>query len=163
MSKVRKEPKLDIWKSRKGTVIMANFLASRNFDDLDPMNIFGGLESASRNFFGENAMKTDINETDKDYDVKAEMPGLKKEDIHLDYRDDTLRINGIHNVEKEDTDDNGRVLRQERSSSNVSRSFYLPNVDIDQAKATYDGGVLTLTLPKKAADADDNHKIAIDW
>ncbi|KRK46922.1 Hsp20/alpha crystallin family protein [Secundilactobacillus kimchicus] len=141
---------------------MARYLANRNFDDLDPMNFFGGLENFGRNFFSDNSMKTDIKESDKDYEVSAELPGFKKDDIHLDYRDDTLRINGVHDLQRQDKDDDGRVLRQERSFSNVSRSFYLPGVDIDQVKATYDGGVLKLTLPKKATTKDDNHQISID-
>jgi Molecular chaperone (small heat shock protein) len=43
-------------------------------------------------------MKTDVVEHDKDYQVTAEMPGFKKDDIHVDYRDDTLRISGTSNV-----------------------------------------------------------------
>ncbi|HBF74357.1 MAG TPA: Hsp20/alpha crystallin family protein, partial [Lactobacillus sp.] len=59
-------------------------------------------------------------------------------------------------------DEKGRVLRQERSSSNVTRSFYLPGVDEDNVKATYDGGILKLTLPKMTEDKQDSHHIAID-
>ncbi|ANZ60512.1 molecular chaperone [Secundilactobacillus paracollinoides] len=141
---------------------MARYLINRN-NEFDPMNIFNDMGNFGRNFFnGNSTMKTDINETDKGYEVKAELPGFKKDGIHLDYRDDTLRINASHDVAKEDKDEDGRVLRQERSSSNITRSFYLPGVDQDNVKATYDGGILTLTLPKVAEDQKDSHHIEID-
>ncbi|KRK98886.1 molecular chaperone (small heat shock protein) [Secundilactobacillus odoratitofui DSM 19909 = JCM 15043] len=139
---------------------MTNYLANRNFNDLDPMNFFNDF---GRKFFtDDSSMKTDIKETDADYQVNAELPGFKKDGIHLDYRDNTLRINAVHNLEKEDKDEDGRVLRQERSSSNITRSFYLPGVDQDNIKATYDGGLLKLSLPKMTEDQKDSHHISID-
>ncbi|MTV82834.1 Hsp20/alpha crystallin family protein [Secundilactobacillus folii] len=142
---------------------MANFLANRDYDEMDPMNFFNDFGNFGRRFFNNNdTMKTDIKETDKSYEVSAELPGFKKDGIHLDYRDNTLRINAVHNIDREDKDEKGRVLRQERSSSNITRSFYLPGVDQDNVKATYDGGILKLTLPKLTEDKKDSHHISID-
>ena len=106
-------------------------------------------------------MKTDVVEHDKDYVVTAELPGFKKDDIHVDYRDNTLRITGKSEVSQATKDDDGRILRQERHSQNVARSFYLPNIDLKQVKAGFTDGVLTLTLPKQANVAD-HHEINID-
>lgn len=94
-------------------------------------------------------IKVDVKETDKLYTVHAEVPGVSKEDIHvsLDGNVVTLRAE----VKQQDsTEKDEKVLRSERYFGAVSRSFQLP-VDIDQAqaKAKYDNGVLTLTLPKK--------------
>ena len=94
-------------------------------------------------------IKVDVRETDKVYTVYAEVPGVRKEDIHvsLDGNVVTLRAE----VKQQDsTEKDEKVLRSERYVGAVSRSFQLP-VDIDQAqaKAKYDNGVLTLTLPKK--------------
>jgi HSP20 family protein len=96
-------------------------------------------------------IKVDVKETDKTYIVHAEVPGVNKEDIHvsLDGSVVTLRAE----VKQQDsTGKDEKVLRSERYFGAVSRSFQLP-VDIDQtqAKAKYDNGVLTLTLPKKQA------------
>ncbi|MDO8777137.1 MAG: Hsp20/alpha crystallin family protein [Burkholderiaceae bacterium] len=93
-------------------------------------------------------IKVDVKETDKNYTVNAEIPGVKKEEIQvlIDGNVVTLRSE----VKQEDrSGDDEKMLRSERYYGSVSRSFQLPQ-DIDQAeaKAKYDNGVLTLTLPK---------------
>lgn len=142
--------------------MMTNEMMNRNNDLFNPMNFFNEVGNLGHDFFAaDNPMKTDVVEHDKDYVVTAEMPGFKKDDIHVDYRDDTLRISGSVDVNQSTKDDQGRILRQERSSQNVSRAFYLPNIDLDNVNATYDDGILTLTLPKQAESAN-NHKISIN-
>ena len=142
---------------------MTNEMMNRNDDLFNPMNFFNEVGNLGRDLFNgtDNPMKTDVVEHDKDYQVTAEMPGFKKNDIQVDYRDDTLRISGTSNVDESTKDDKGRVLRQERSSQNVSRAFYLPNIDLKHVNAKYDNGILTLTLPKET-EAEDHHKISID-
>ncbi|GEO74085.1 molecular chaperone (small heat shock protein) [Levilactobacillus namurensis DSM 19117] len=142
---------------------MTNEMMNRNDDLFNPMNFFNEVGNLGRDLFNgnDNPMKTDVVEHDKDYVVTAEMPGFKKDDIHVDYRDETLRISGSTNVDQATKDDQGRILRQERSSQNVSRAFYLPNVDLKKVNATYTNGILTLTLPKEA-ESEDHHKISID-
>jgi len=141
---------------------MANDVMNRNFDLFDPMNFFNEVGNLGHDMFsGDGNMKTDVVEHDKDYVVTAELPGFKKDDIHVDYRDDTLRISGKTEVNQSSKDDDGRVLRQERSSQNVARSFYLPDIDLKNVQAKYDAGILTLTLPKQIK-VDDNHEISIN-
>ncbi|WP_407888972.1 Hsp20/alpha crystallin family protein [Levilactobacillus sp. N40-8-2] len=141
---------------------MANDVMNRNFDFFDPMNFFNEVGNLGHDMFnGDSDMKTDVVEHDKDYVVTAELPGFKKDDIHVDYRDETLRISGKSEVSQATKDDDGRILRQERHSQDVARSFYLPNIDLKQVKAGFTDGVLTLTLPKQT-EVDDNHKISID-
>jgi len=142
---------------------MTNEMMNRNDDLFNPMNFFNEVGNLGRDMFNgsDSPMKTDVVEHDKDYVVTAEMPGFKKDDIHVDYRDDTLRISGTSNTDQDTKDDQGRVLRQERSSQNVSRAFYLPNIDLKQVNAKYNEGILTLTLPKET-EAEDHHKISID-
>lgn len=142
---------------------MTNEMMNRNEDLFNPLNFFNEVGNLGRDLFNGNEapMKTDVVEKDQAYEVTAEMPGFKKEDIHVDYRDDTLRISGTSEVNHDTKDDQGRVLRQERSSQNVSRAFYLPNIDLKQVSAKYDNGILNLTLPKETT-SEDTHKISID-
>ncbi len=140
---------------------MANEL-SNVFDDDDPMDDFFG--NFGRSLFdsvaSHNQMKTDVIEHKNDYQVNAELPGFKKNDIHMDYRNNTLRIHATHKLNKETKNQKGRVLRRERSDSDVSRAFYLPNVDLSKVSAAYDGGILKVTLPKVTKD-NDSHQINI--
>jgi HSP20 family protein len=98
------------------------------------------------------SIRVDISETPEQYSVKADIPGVKKEDIHVRIERNSVQIDATMNSEKEEKDPAGRIIRSERYSGAVSRAFSLAN-DVDDAKATakYDGGVLTLSLPKKTA------------
>ena len=95
-------------------------------------------------------IKMDISEDDKAYHVKAEVPGVKKEDIQVAVDDDRVSITA--EVKKETEERKGeKVLRSERYYGMQSRSFTLMH-DVDQSKAEakYQDGILELTLPKKA-------------
>jgi HSP20 family protein len=96
-------------------------------------------------------IKVDVSEDDKAFVVKAEIPGVKKEDI--DVRVDGGQLTISAEVKKEsDEKKEGRVLRSERYYGYVSRAFSLGS-EIDQGKvdASYNDGVLQLTLPKKGS------------
>jgi HSP20 family protein len=97
------------------------------------------------------AFKLDVKEQDDKYLVHAELPGMKKEDIHVQVDGSTVSISAERKQEKE-VKEGERVLRSERYFGKVSRSFQLDS-DVDEAKATakFTDGVLELTLPKKAA------------
>lgn len=96
-------------------------------------------------------IRLDLTENDKSYEVKAEIPGVRKEDI--DVRIDGRQVTISAEVKKEtDEKQGGRVLRSERRQGFASRSFQFDHeVDAAAAQAHYDSGVLTLSLPKKAA------------
>lgn len=96
-------------------------------------------------------IKVDVKESDKSYTVQAEMPGVPKEDIHVGIEGNVVTLRAEVKQQDSQTKDE-KVLRTERYYGSVARSFQLPQ-DIDQAnaKAKYDNGVLTLTLPKKLA------------
>ena len=96
-------------------------------------------------------VKVDVAEGDKAYTVHAEIPGVKKEDIHVTIDGNQVSISAEVKQEKE-VKDGAKVLRSERYYGKVYRAFAL-GADIDEAasQAKYDNGVLELTLPKKAA------------
>ena len=100
------------------------------FDDFD-RDFFCGFGRPEHVLYGKNAsrlMKTDVKETDEDYEVDVDLPGFTKD-------------------EKK-----GKVLRQERYSGTMQRSFYVgSSITEEDIKAKYENGVLSLTLPKKEA------------
>ena len=92
----------------------------------------------------------DISETDSAYLVKADMPGMRKQDFDITVSDGVLTINAEH-AEETNEKDNGRLIRQERSYGKFSRSLRIGS-DVDDKKVTakYQEGILNLTLPKEA-------------
>jgi len=109
---------------------------------LKPMAMPGG---------GELKMKVDVSEDDKAYTVKAEVPGVKKEDIQVDVNGNQVSIRAEVKQEKEEKKGE-KVLYSERYYGMVSRSMQLPgDVDAQGGKAEYKDGVLNLVLPKKAS------------
>jgi HSP20 family protein len=96
-------------------------------------------------------IKIDVKEQDKAFLVHAEMPGIKKEDIHVSIDGPVVSITAERKQEK-DVKEGERVLRIERYFGKVSRSFQLgQDIDDNAASAKFTDGVLELTLPKKAA------------
>jgi len=96
------------------------------------------------------SIKVDVKEQDKAFVVHAEMPGIKKEDIHVSVDGSLVSISAERKEVKE-VKEGERILRSERYFGKVSRSFQLgQDVDDGKAVAKFTDGVLELTLPKKA-------------
>ncbi len=94
-------------------------------------------------------IKVDVKETDAEYSVEAEMPGVKKEDIHVQIDGNRVAIQAETKRESEQKDGE-RVLRSERYYGSVARSFTLASeIDESRVRAKIDNGVLSLALPKK--------------
>ncbi len=127
------------------------------FDD-----VFRGLMRPWRAELAQQApqIKLDLSETDAQYTVKAEIPGVKKEDIDVRIDGNRITIGAELKKESEEKKD-GRVLRSERQYGYASRSFTLASA-VDEAKsaAKYQDGVLELTLPKTTSTASKRLPIA---
>jgi HSP20 family protein len=97
-------------------------------------------------------MRIDVSEKDNAYLVKADVPGVKKEDINIRVDGNMVQIDAEVKHDKETKGNGGKVLRSERYHGAISRAFSLAQ-DVDETKvqAKYADGVLTLELPKKAA------------
>ncbi len=98
-------------------------------------------------------VKVDVKEDDKSYTVHADLPGVKKEDIHVNIEGNSVSISAEVRRETEQKEGE-KLLRSERYYGKVYRIFTLGH-DIDEAaaKAKFENGVLDLTLPKKMASA----------
>ena len=95
-------------------------------------------------------LKLDVREDDKAYTVHAEIPGVKKEDIHVQIDGNLVSISAEVKNEKE-VKEGEKLLRSERYFGKLSRSFKLAqDVDDSKANARYNDGVLELTLPKRS-------------
>ena len=133
---------------------MANILRYSPADN-DVDDLFRGFFMRPVRFEGQQEVqiKVDVSEGDKSYSVHAEIPGVKKEDIHVSIEGNQVAISAEVKNEKE-VKEGEKLLRSERYYGAVSRSFQLPQ-DIDNAasKAKYENGVLQLTLPKKLPTA----------
>jgi HSP20 family protein len=147
---------------------MANITRFDPFNELarfDPMrdmnDFFQGfrLRPVVRDLGIEPQIKLDVSEEDKAYTVKAEIPGVKKEDIQVSIDGNQVSISAEVKQEKEEKEGE-KLVRSERYYGKQYRSFSLAH-DIDQAKAEaeYHDGVLQLTLPKK--NGGEAKKIAV--
>lgn len=94
-------------------------------------------------------IRIDVKEAGNSFVVSAEVPGVSKENIHVDIDGNEVSIRAEVKQEDAQTEDE-RVLRSERFFGSVARSISLPaEIDESASKARYEHGVLTLTLPKK--------------
>ena len=97
-----------------------------------------------------NLMKTDIREDEKGYQLAIDLPGYRKDELKLELKDGYLTISAEKNEEKEQKDEKGRMIRQERYAGSVQRSFFVgEQLKEEDIKAKYEDGVLRLEIPKK--------------
>ncbi len=105
-------------------------------------------------------IRIDVKETEQAYQVHADIPGVKRDDIHVDVDGNLVSITAEVKRDNE-VKEGEKVLRTERYRGSMTRSFTLANeIDESQAGARYEDGVLELTLPKKATASARRLKIA---
>ncbi|MBQ8062428.1 MAG: Hsp20/alpha crystallin family protein [Clostridia bacterium] len=131
----------------------------------DPFDPFTKLDKV---FFGDPffsnattavaAFGTDVTDEGDHYQLTADLPGFKKDDIEINVEDGILTISAERHEESEDTDKKGRYIRRERTYGSYKRSFDLSEVDDDNITAKYEDGVLTLSLPKKQVPEIESKK-----
>ena len=108
-------------------------------------------------------MRVDVTENDKNYEISAELPGVKKDDIEITLNNDVLTVSA-HKVTESEKKEKGKIIWRERSSGAISRSFTVsPGTTQKDIKANFSDGILTLSVPKKAAEkvAPESHRIPI--
>lgn len=113
---------------------------------------------------GKNLMKTDIRETDSSYETAIDLPGFKKEDISAQLNHGYLTISASKGLDRDEKDKDGRYIRRERYCGSMSRSFYVgEGIKEEDIKAKFENGILTLTIPKKDANAiEEKNTILIE-
>jgi HSP20 family protein len=127
---------------------------NRLFDD-----VFRGFDD-SRFFGGQSGWPSlDVEETDKGYQITAELPGLEERDVEVLLQDGLLTVRGEKKIESE----NSNRTHRERFFGRFERQISLdPDVDEDAVSATFKNGVLTVTVPKNAQAVERSKRIPIN-
>ncbi len=129
---------------------------SQIFDVFNEPFFRGGLAPFSSDW-GARSFRVDVKDNGDAYELTAELPGVKKEDISLSYENSYLTIEARKAEEKDEKDDGGNYIRRERSTGSVSRSFYIDGIDESNIGAEFKDGVLKVDLPKQTkADVSRN-------
>lgn len=135
------------------------FTRSRGVDLYNP---FRDLEEFERSFFGNNTLssfRTDIRDTGGAYLLEADLPGMRKEDIHIDIDGERLSISAERSAAKEEKEEG--YVRCERSYGSFSRSFDISGIRAEDISAAYEDGVLKLTLPKQTRSVPASRRLEI--
>ena len=120
-----------------------------------------------RKYYGRRSvdqlMRTDVKEKDDAYEVEIDLPGFKKDEIKAELKEGYLTISAAKNVNNDEKKD-GKYIRQERFTGNVSRSFYVgKNLTQEDIHAKFENGILTLDIPKKdQKQVEENRYVTIE-
>lgn len=126
-----------------------------NYDPFREMDEFFNSTTRAVN----TAFHTDVIDNGDSYELDAELPGFKKEDIHLSIENDCLTISAERKLNKDEKLPN--FVKRERFYGSCSRSFDLTGIDVDKISAAYVDGVLKLTLPKESEEVPVSRSIQI--
>ena len=135
-------------------MLLPSIFGENLFDDwMDfPKMEFPDIDRKLYGKHASNMMKTDVHEHDNAYEMDIDLPGFKKEEIDLSLENGYLIVSAAKGIDKESKDNKGKLIRQERYSGSMQRSFYIgDNVTEDEIKARFENGVLRLNIPKKDA------------
>lgn len=132
-------------------MLMPSIFGENLLDDF-----FGDLNGAARNQMryaapSSSLMKTDIKETENDYEINIDLPGFKKEDVQAELKDGYLVITAKNESSMEDTSSK-EYIRRERFYGTCSRSFYVgKEITQEEIRARFEDGILKVSVPKKQA------------
>ena len=124
---------------------------------MDPFDAMDRLFDDSRNFSG---FGTDIQDAGDHYLLEADLPGFRKEDIHVDITNGSMTISAERNTQKNEKGEDG-YIRRERSYGSYRRSFDLDGIDESGIKGRYQDGVLTISLPKQQEKAAESRRLTL--
>ena len=145
-----------------GENMFDEFFRDPFFDDRDMKK----LEKKIYGRRGKNLMKTDIRETDTEYELEMDLPGFKKDEIKASLKDGYLTICASKGLDKDEQDKgSGRYIRRERYAGACERSFYVgEDVTDEDIKGEFRHGILRLSIPKKETKplAEEKKYISIE-
>lgn len=136
-----------------GLVPFAKNISNKDDDFNSLFDVFNEpfFHNALSPFSTAKSFKVDVKDLGSAYELTAELPGIKKENISLSYENSYLTIKVANKEEKTVNDkekQSEKYLRRERYYGEMQRSFYIDDIDEANVKAAYKDGILTVTLPK---------------
>ncbi len=147
-------------------MMMPSIFGENFFDDWMsfPTEDFFGRRNPLYGKHEKNLMKTDIRETDGNYELDIDLPGFKKDEIQLQLKNGYLTVQAAKGLNKDEQDKKGNYIRQERYVGSMSRSFYVGDHFTEtDVHAKFEDGILSVTVPKKDPKAVQNNSyIAIE-
>ena len=151
-------------------MMMPSIFGENLFDDFDSWfdapveKRFFGKKNPLYGKHAKNLMKTDVKEKKDHYEVDVDLPGFKKDELHLELNDGYLTISAEKGLDKDEKDKNDKYIRRERYAGSMSRSFYVgENMKEEDIHAKYENGILTLDVPKEQKKAvPEKRYIAIE-
>ena len=127
-------------------------ILNRHFDSFYPES---GFQSDTK-----IEIPLEVRDKETEYDIRAELPGVKKEDLDIDLNENYLTIGAVKSEEKHENDK--CYKKSEFSYGEFSRTVYLPqDVDEDKIEASFENGVLKVVLPKVSKEKDKRKKISV--
>lgn len=136
-------------------MLLPSIFGENLFDDWMDMPGFGDFGNVEKKLYGKHAshvMKTDVREHDGGYEIDIDLPGFAKDEITLGLENGYLSVSAAKGLDKDEKGKNGRMIRRERYSGAMQRSFYVgKDITEEDIKAKYENGVLKLGIPKKEA------------
>ncbi len=145
----------------RGNRAMRPYDPFREMEDLERAFFGGRPFGAARGYGGLTEFKTDIQDKGDSFLLEADLPGFKKEDIHIDLDGETMTISAERHSEHEEKDKEGAYLRCERSYGSYQRSFDISGIEESAVTAEYTDGVLKLTMPKKQQTVSGARRLEI--
>lgn len=134
-------------------MLLPSIFGNDLFDSMLSFPRFDGFEDIDRKLYGKHAdrlMRTDVQEHEDHFDIDIDLPGFKKEEIALDLQSGYLIVSTAKELNNDDTTEKGKLIRQERYSGSMQRSYYVgKDVTEEDIKAKFEDGVLSLCVPKK--------------
>ena len=146
-------------------MMMPSIFGENLFDDFMDDFAFPNVDKVLYGKHASNLMKTDVKETDSDYEVDIDLPGFKKDEIQMQLENGYLTVSASKGLNKDEKNEDGRYVRRERYAGSVSRSFYVgENVTEKDIHPKYENGILSFKMPKddKKAIEEKKHYIAIE-
>lgn len=133
---------------RHNQVVSNNSLfdSVENFFNDDFNGFFNMPSLLNEGMFSSGGFRMDVKENDSNYTIEAELPGVNKEDVALDFNNGNLYIAVNHN--EDINNDQDRYVHRERRSFQMQRSIYLGDVDVQGINASMENGILRITAPK---------------
>ena len=126
-------------------------LFDRFFDDSLEKEFFG-THNPLYGKHAKNLMKTDVKDVNDHYEVAVDLPGFQKDEVNVELENGYLTISAAKGLDKDQKDDEGHYIRQERATGSCARSFYVgKELEPKDISAKFENGILTLHLPKAEA------------